>query len=125
MMRIFVSGSATTEHDRDLLDSLKQRLVGDGHLVFSSDSDVEQGARWRSRLYEELAACEAGIALITGRALTSRWIQRELNVLLWRRSLNPRTMVIPVLVDTTSLAEIAASGLSGLEDFMFLRVARQ
>ncbi|GAA3951962.1 toll/interleukin-1 receptor domain-containing protein [Actinoplanes auranticolor] len=118
-MRFFISHSAGTDHAKAVLRSVVRRLESAGHSVFV-DSTILLGDRWRSRLYHELALCGAAVVLLDQMSIGRRWVQREVDVLLWRRAFHPELCVLPVLLDATNVAAVRKAGFGEFTEQQFL-----
>lgn len=125
-MRFFISHSAQTEHAQAVLSRLCARLRDAGHDVFV-DADLIQGEQWRSVLYHEIARCHVAVVLLEGtmvsadeHSLTKRWVQREVDLLLWRRALNRTVVIVPVMLDATKPAAVRRAGFAEFTEHQFL-----
>ncbi|GIF62083.1 hypothetical protein Ais01nite_01180 [Asanoa ishikariensis] len=118
-MRFFISHSARTEQAKAVLRQLRVRLRAAGHTVFV-DADVLAGLQWRSVLYHELAICDAAVVLLDQTSLSRRWVQREADVLLWRRAFDERLTIVPVLLDDTKIDTVRGSGFGEFTEAQFL-----
>lgn len=105
--RIFISHSAkadkSAQNFRDaLIDRLQKEKDGDGRPRFDVLCDflrLEPGAEWRDEIYTWMGLCDASIILVSQAALEiSTWVPRESSILLYRRTLQPHFLVIPVLI---------------------------
>lgn len=118
-MKFFISHSAGTAHARTVLRSIVSRLEAGGHPVFV-DAAILVGDQWRSRLYHELAVCEAAVVLLDRSSLGKRWVQREVDVLLWRRAFHPQLHILPVLLDDTKVEAVRRAGFGEFTEQQFL-----
>ena len=80
---------------------------------------------WKSILYNWLADCDAAIVIIGRNAIESRWVRREVNLLLWRRALGSPISIIPILLADVRSADVRNSDLSEVLDFQFIRAASE
>lgn len=121
-VHFFVSHSAG-ETSGAVLKALREALRDACHTVFD-DSHIVPGTRWRSKIYHELARCDAAVLLLDRYSLRRRWVQREVDLLQWRRALNPQLEVIPVLLDRTRLSTVRDRGFGDLTETQFLQAGR-
>lgn len=119
-MRLFISHSAKTERARSVLNHLRRRLGTASHSVFV-DTDILVGDEWRSALYHELATCEAAIVLLDRTSLSRRWVQREVDVLLWRRAFDQCLDILPVVLDDTTMDVVRGFGFAEFTERQFLQ----
>ncbi|WP_217577702.1 toll/interleukin-1 receptor domain-containing protein [Mesorhizobium sp. GbtcB19] len=111
MSRIFVSHINQDEvSDRflgDLCSSLRAR-----HMEVLIDIErLKPGSLWRKEIYTWLSICHAAVVLISPKALSddSIWVPRETSLLMWRRALDPKLTIIPVLCPGVTLEAVEAS----------------
>src|SRR4051794_21042953 len=64
--------------------------------VLYDKREITTGDEWRLRINAMLAGCDAAAFLLTDDALTSKWVLKEANILLWRRSRSRDFRVLPV-----------------------------
>jgi TIR domain len=94
-------------------NQLTARLTAHGYAVLVDSEKLLPGQDWAPELYGWLADCHGAVILLTGKALDSFWVRREVNILLWRRSLNPAFPVIPALLGIDA-ADVEAAGFEEL-----------
>jgi hypothetical protein len=119
MAKFFLShsageGSAASE----LLDALVEGIEKADHKPFRAPQDVRTGDKWRGHLYQELATCDAAMVLMDRAALTSRWVHREVNILLWRKHWNSMRVHVKLL-DGVTPADVNANGFGELREDQF------
>jgi hypothetical protein len=115
-MKIFISHSARDDPFAQLLLETVKPLL-DGHEVFLDADVLETGDDWCSVLYHWLAECHAAVVLLNRKALASRWVHREVNILLWRRALGyPLEMlnIVPVIIGDLSEKDVDDAGFGEL-----------
>ncbi|SDO92929.1 TIR domain-containing protein [Streptomyces sp. cf386] len=116
----FIShSSAKTEEDQANADSVRTELMKrlpDLGWEVRVDDTLTPGAAWRSDLYTWMADCDAAIVLVNTDGLTSTWLKREVNILLWRQSVGSRLVIVPVLLSGLTPRELRRSELSHLAD---------
>ncbi len=118
-MRFFISHSAHGEHAKSVLAQVRVRLsVGDNE-VFVNDM-IHWGEQWRRALYHELAVCHAAVVLLDQASLSRRWVQREVDVLLWRQSFDPNLIIVPILLDETPMMALREHGFGELTETQFV-----
>jgi hypothetical protein len=109
---------------RRLLDVVQGAFKASGHKVFA-EKQLKPGDVWRSRLYHEIARCDGAVVLLDRGTLQSRWVQREVDLLLWRRALNPDLQIVPVVLDDTDVAVVRNGGYGEFTELQFLRAGRR
>lgn len=113
-MQVFISHSS--RHDppsAELRTGVSRALRERDYQVLVDAEVLRPGEEWRSVLFHWLAVCDAAIVLLNQQALTSAWVRREVNILLWRRLLGAPVYVVPVLIDVT-VGDLKANGLDEL-----------
>ncbi len=109
-MRVFISHSShEDERARGILEAVHRRLAERGYTVLVDAKNLRLGERWRSVLYHWLAECDSAVVLLNQAALSSHWVRREVNILLWRQLLGSPVFVVPVLIDV-DMPAVTASG---------------
>ena len=115
-LRIFISHSANAAEEPEtqaFLDTLVVRLQGELCCEPLTDQkDLQAGDEWLQRLYAWMGLCDAALILLSPRAVTrenSTWVPREANLLLWRKALDPRFVVIPVLTGGVTPADLGGN----------------
>ncbi len=118
--RIFISHSAhAVEEPKTLafLKALVKRLAATPGLEALTDQkDLQAGDAWVQRLYAWMGLCDAAVILLSPRAVqreNSRWVPREANLLLWRKALDDRFVVIPVLLGDLKASDLATNPFIG------------
>jgi hypothetical protein len=113
MPTVFVSHSAKG----DPLATAVQQALAQGlrarHYDVRIDTDaLRPGQDWCPLLFHWLGECDAAVVLFNAKALESYWVRREVNILMWRRALNPSFRVVPVLVGQVSSKDVQDAGFS-------------
>ena len=113
-LRVFISHSASRAEEPDtqtFLETLVARLHSEvGFEALADQKDLKAGDEWLQRVYAWMGLCDAAVILLSPRAVTrenSTWVPRETNLLLWRKALDPRFVVIPVLIGGVTPADLA------------------
>lgn len=120
MARFFISHSATTDGEAQrVLYALIDRLQKRGHDVFT-DSAIAPGAPWRAVLNHELAQCDAALVLLNADALRSKWVKREVWMLLWRHYLGSSVRIRAVLLDGVAPSDVRGEGFGELAELQFI-----
>ncbi|MFT3953310.1 MAG: toll/interleukin-1 receptor domain-containing protein [Piscinibacter sp.] len=103
--RVFISHSANAVEEpatQAFLDALVAAIAAEpGFEPLTDRTDLQAGDDWMQQLYTWMGLCDAAVVLLSPRAVTrenSAWVPRETNLLLWRKSLDKRFVVIPVLL---------------------------
>ncbi len=118
-MRFFISHSAQTERAKAVLEQVRTRLNSKSDSVFV-DADILAGDLWRSVLYHELAMCTAAVILLDRTSLDARWVQREVDILLWRQAFDESLVIIPVLIDAIPVGAVRATRFAEFTERQFL-----
>ena len=110
--RIFISHANTDEETNRFLPRLCHELEYYGLEVLIDRQRLLPGASWRKEIYTWLSICHGAIIVLSPRAIArdSVWVPRETELLLWRRALDPRLTVIPVLTAQISLKMVEECG---------------
>ncbi|MCX5117262.1 toll/interleukin-1 receptor domain-containing protein [Micromonospora sp. NBC_00362] len=116
---MFVSYCRCDKQTRGVRDAIAAALKV--HTVFVDDV-IEPSDPWRAVINNELAGCRAAVVLIDRPALASRWVIKEVNILLWRFALGSDLTIVPVLLDGVARDEIHAAGIGDLLEQNFERI---
>ncbi|MFJ4976884.1 toll/interleukin-1 receptor domain-containing protein [Streptomyces coeruleorubidus] len=122
MTQVFISHSSR----RDPLATLVRERIAEGlaaknHEVKVDTDALRPGQDWCPTLFRWLADCDAAVVLFNREALDSFWVRREVNVLMWRRALNPGLLVVPVLIGGLTSADVKDHGFSDVLPVQFAR----
>lgn len=98
-MKLFISHSSKTEKARQLRDTIAQHLDNQARIDVLLDQDLRPGERWRAKLDKWLAECDGGVILFSQDAVESAWVLKEAQILTWRKAVNERLILIPVLLE--------------------------
>lgn len=103
--RVFISHSAHPVDEpatQKFLTALVKAIDATPDLQALADQKgLQAGDAWLQQLYAWMGLCDAAVILLSPRALlrsNATWVPRETNLLLWRKALDPRFVVIPVLI---------------------------
>jgi TIR domain len=110
MAAVFISHSVRDDpRAADVLKSVQQGLKERGHDVWVDLEILQPGQEWEAELYRRLGRCRAAVILLSPKAIASKWVKREVNILLWRYSLNAPVYIVPALIEdvTPQSAELA------------------
>lgn len=120
--RVFISHSSKKPFAAAVCRLVVKQLRAKNYQVFIDVDELRPGEEWRSVLNHRLADCHAAVLLLSREALSSSWVRREINILLWRRALGAAVHVIPALVGDVRREDVAAAGFSELESFQYARL---
>ena len=123
MRRFFISQTAIRGSSAEaLLAALRSHLAG-MKLDYFDESYIRPGERWRSRLYHELAFCDAGVVLLDNEALKpdSWWMRREVYSLLWRQYLGSVELRV-ALLDGIRPSDVRRAGYGDLDELQLVKV---
>lgn len=114
--RIFISHSANTIEEpatQKFLDALVRKLqTCEGLEPLTDQKDLKAGDLWLQKLYAWMGLCDAAVILLSPRAVTrenSAWVPREANLLMWRKALDPRFTILPVLIGGLKPSDLAGN----------------
>lgn len=114
--RIFISHSADNTDEpstQAFLDELVDKLYKCNALeVFVDQRNLQAGDEWCQQLYSWIGLCDAAVILLSPRAIkreNSTWVPREVNLLMWRKAMDPDFVIIPVLVSGLEREDIAGN----------------
>ncbi|MDQ2694567.1 MAG: TIR domain-containing protein, partial [Pseudomonadota bacterium] len=114
--RIFISHSAKDDPFAAWVrDRLFDRLTQQGFDVLLDKARLDPGDEWRARLHQWLAECDGAVLLFSRKALESDWVLKESTILTWRRSQNPRLLVVPALLGDVDPAATANNHFGPLQ----------
>lgn len=86
------------------LDRLSNELHHKGFNVLVDRERLKAGANWRDEIYTWMGLCNGAVILLSENVFApdSFWVARETSILLWRRSLNPNFLIVPVFMNSVS-----------------------
>ena len=96
--RIFISHSNSDPDSLAYIDAIHAAMTPLGFDILVDTRRLEPGAKWRDEIYTWLGVCHAAVILVSEAAMKagSIWVPRETSILLWRPTLDPKFLVIPV-----------------------------
>jgi hypothetical protein len=110
--RIFISHSAHEPEARQLLEDLAAGLEQSGFVVLLDRARLAPGSRWRAEIYTWMGLCHAAVVLLSPSALRAEsWVSTEVTILGWRMALDPRMLLIPVLVPPVTRRKLKRGAL--------------
>ncbi|MFF3871945.1 toll/interleukin-1 receptor domain-containing protein [Streptomyces sp. NPDC001978] len=125
MRDVFISHSARgDDYTSGVLKRLQERLAEKNFHPLVDQTDISPGAEWRPEIVDWLARCGAAVVLLNDKALTSDWVKREVNILMWRKALGARLLVVPVLLGDLSTGDVKKAGMEELRPIQFARTER-
>jgi TIR domain len=121
-MRLFIShgldkkSTAEMQFLTDIVDGLQAAApAGAPAIEVLVDRDrLQAGDSWRDVLHEWLAECDAGLLLLSQRALASPWVLKESTVLAYRKAVDADFPLYPVLLEGLKSDALASQGFSPL-----------
>lgn len=100
---IFISHSAKEQETTDFLKLLYVELTEESFDVLVDRERLNFGDDWKYEIFNWMGACHCAIILLSKNAIkNSMWVNREVNILLWRRALDPNFILIPICFDVTN-----------------------
>jgi hypothetical protein len=125
--RIFISHSNNDDATPPYLDSLTSTLTAANFDVLLDRHRLQPGAEWRRDIYSWMGICHAAIILLSKAANhpNSIWVPRETNILLWRRTIDPSFVVLPVCIGALTRDDLRTGPFADtrLEELQFLPTA--
>lgn len=107
-----------------VMETLMTRLAEKEFNPLVDQDAIPPGQEWKPHIVDWLARCRAAVVLINKKALTSDWVRREVNILMWRRALGARLTVVPVLLGDLPTGVVKDAGMAELGIVQFARTAR-
>nr|WP_315232126.1 toll/interleukin-1 receptor domain-containing protein [uncultured Albidiferax sp.] len=100
MKRVFISHRNGQASEIAFIKLLKDELAGAGFEVLVDFDRLTAGVTLRQDVYTWLGICHAAIVLLSPEALgaDSAWVPTESSILAWRRTLDSKFLLIPVLM---------------------------
>ena len=95
--RIFISHSNGDPDSLAYIQAISEALTPAGFEILVDRKRLEPGAKWRDEIYTWMGLCHGAVILVSQAAIRpqSIWVPRETSILLWRRTLDPKFLVIP------------------------------
>ncbi len=98
------SGLPSTDRCVEIKEYLYESLSERGWDVFVDNHRINPGDKWRTEIIYNLAHTQAGIILFNERACSqSDWVTAEALILCFRKSIDPKFQIIPVLLKDKKL----------------------
>ena len=100
--RVFISHSNRDAKALSFLDMVSAELSNNGFDVLVDRERLKPGADWRDEIYTWMGLCNGAVILLSQSVFEpdSLWVPRETSILLWRRTLDPAFLIVPVFVDS-------------------------
>jgi len=125
---VFLSHSSKGAFARQVRDGLYAAL-NKRFDVLLDQKRLEPGDQWRAKLHVWLATCHAAVILFSRDAVGtkttpgSEWVRKEATILTWRQALDPRLLIVPVLLGDVTPEETRSHGLQPLavDELQFVR----
>ncbi|MEV2210084.1 toll/interleukin-1 receptor domain-containing protein [Streptomyces sp. NPDC050997] len=123
MIDVFISHSSRRD---PLAGKVRKRVVGElkrrNYRVKVDTYALRGGREWCLQLMRWIAECDVAVVLLNRAALDSSWVLREVNILMWRRSLCPSLRVLPVIVGDVTTDQLKEKGFSELLPLQSVRL---
>ena len=103
-VEIFLSHASK---DRAFADELARTLRRHGLKVWYSRTELVGAQAWHDEIGKALMRCNWFVVILSGAALKSKWLRRELQYALWDDRYERR--IVPVLYKRCKLAELSWS----------------
>lgn len=114
---IFISHS--TGGDPEVVEDLACRLREAGFEPWLDRAWLGVGDEWRKEIDEALEFCSGAVIVVSPAALDSAWVKHEASILTHRRRMDEAFVLVPMLVDGTTVGDLRQRGWrpSALESF--------
>jgi hypothetical protein len=112
--RVFISHSNQDQDAIDFMEQLSVRLKADGFSVLVDRECLHPGEDWRDEIYTMMGLCHGAVVLLSESVFKTKWVAREASILLWRRTLDPNIIVIPVLLSGVNRNQMDTEAFTGL-----------
>jgi hypothetical protein len=123
-LKIFISHSSKDDdYAADVRDFLVAKLPAEDKVLIDMKR-IKSGDDWCAVLYHWLAICDAAVILFNRKALTSPWVRREVNILLWRKALNQSFQIVPALLGNLERRELKENGFDDVNRLQLARIGR-
>ncbi|MCE4554661.1 toll/interleukin-1 receptor domain-containing protein [Roseateles cellulosilyticus] len=108
MRRVFISHRNGRADEIAFIRRLRDGLADDGFETLVDFERLASGAALRQDVYTWLGICHAAVVLLSPEALgeDSAWVPTESSILAWRRTLDPKFLLIPVLMPGVELDDL-------------------
>ncbi|MEU0395872.1 toll/interleukin-1 receptor domain-containing protein [Streptomyces sp. NPDC006208] len=112
--RVFISHSSQVEHfDWEVCLAVRQCLECAGYEVFLDRKSLRNQEGWEPQIRRNLASCDAAVFIIGRRALSSKWVRREAEILRQEHDVRGIFLVV-VLLDGVSTSDLESAHLDVL-----------
>jgi hypothetical protein len=124
-LKVFISHSSRDDpYAAKVRDLVVASLLPGGKALIDMEG-LAPGDDWRAVLYHWLAMCDAAVILFNRNALTSTWVRREVNILLWRHALCPSFRVVPALLGTIGRKDLKDNEFGDVNRLQLARITQQ
>lgn len=108
MISIFISHSSRQEPVEKALLELLRKEVGDNVKLLLDQDLLRGGDDWRQEIHTWMGVCQAAVILFSPGVLAQpKWVRKEAFILEWRQTLDPKFLLIPVLMPGFTRADLA------------------
>lgn len=126
MIDVFISHSSKGD---PLARTVRTCIVGGltamNYRVKVDTKALKRGREWCLQLMRWMADCSAAVVLLNEAALSSHWVRREVNILMWRRALWPSLRVVPVLVGDVTTSRLKEAGFGDILPLECVRLPQE
>jgi hypothetical protein len=114
--RIFISHSAKEPYARRFKNLLCAALKKAEFDVLVDEERLKEGVNWRDEIYTWMGLCHGAVILLSESACRNEsiWVPRESSILLWRRTLQPDFILLPVYLGSVTPEDIKAGNFTDL-----------
>jgi len=115
--RIFISHSNKDPVAEQYLHAVDSALTAAGFDVLVDTKHLGPGASWRDELYTWMGLSHGAVILVSDSVLCddSVWVPREASILMWRRTLDPTFVVVPVCIGSVTPDDLAGPPFRDLQ----------
>lgn len=98
--KIYISYST---HDRSVKDKIVEVLKENGHTVFTERASLRAGSNFLNEISKRIVEADIILVICSKSSMSSTWVHRELESLVFNTISDDRKKIIPIRVDGTPL----------------------
>lgn len=100
MPKVFISHSY---QDKDFVNKLQQRLIGDGVQAFTNEKDVLEGVNVIEKITSALTKTDFFIVVLSNNSVNSSWVNFELSATKLYEIQKEQNIIIPLVIDNCEI----------------------
>lgn len=114
MNDLFISYSWNDVFTEDLCLALEANIDAGSYRLLRDQKRIEPGDGWRPEINAWMSSCQGSILLFSKKALESNWVKYEAAILAWRKALQPKFVLVPVLLEGVTDTDIRTGAFEAL-----------